>query len=629
MSKPNARNFLIDLKALSTRLGNMNIFLFFLLVLFYQILLIFQGLDIVDEGFHATSYQQIFNDPESVQYSFIFWLTDFVGGSILKLFPFAGLFGLRLAGAILCTLTLVFAYRILRKNIAPGPLKLSLILLALFINNDPKDLYYNNLSAFLYVLTAYLLYSGLLRQKKFLIFVSGVVIGMNVFTRLPNVLAPGIGLVIFYYGHLAGFSMRTRFRQFFVYAAGCVAGILIILALMKSLGQLELFIHAIRQLFSISSGAKANDGLNGSYGLMNNLVKSLKQYLRSIGIILSVFSGVVIFSYVLEYTRSWHALLRSPIRIAILVFVIFFAITMIRSGIQDLALIDAFTGLGLAAAFFIIINGKEKDSRLIVLMGIFFMLVHPLGSAVGIYTVIPYSLWLTFPFAIDYIAGIRHFSLDLNISGQKNFLRIPINISEENTLLLKAIGLTIIILTCLYQIAVYPYFCDSHSRIGMRYQVDNRFMKGVYTSRGRTESINELLGQSSKYVHANDYVLAYDLMPMYHFWTQTRPYVRNPCPWFYSSQVFSNELDQAIKKDPKLPVVVRQNVLTIGEGSKWPEEKMKENYSGLERNRGRNEVMDKFLADHHYKTVWKNNVFEIMLPGEGANLLTRENLKDN
>ena len=36
---------------------------FFLLLFSFQLIFIFQGLDFVDEGFHSTFYQQIFNDP--------------------------------------------------------------------------------------------------------------------------------------------------------------------------------------------------------------------------------------------------------------------------------------------------------------------------------------------------------------------------------------------------------------------------------------------------------------------------------------------------------------------------------------------------------------------------------------
>ncbi|MDP9043030.1 MAG: hypothetical protein M3N30_13715, partial [Bacteroidota bacterium] len=47
--------------------------LFFLFIFVFQLVLIFQGVEMSDEGFLATFYQQIFDHPESVQYNFMFW----------------------------------------------------------------------------------------------------------------------------------------------------------------------------------------------------------------------------------------------------------------------------------------------------------------------------------------------------------------------------------------------------------------------------------------------------------------------------------------------------------------------------------------------------------------------------
>lgn len=85
--------------------------LFFLLGVFYQILFIFQGLDLSDEGFYATFYQQIFNDPQSVAFNFMYWLTGILGGAWYYLFPHLGLLGFRILGVIVTSATLILTYR--------------------------------------------------------------------------------------------------------------------------------------------------------------------------------------------------------------------------------------------------------------------------------------------------------------------------------------------------------------------------------------------------------------------------------------------------------------------------------------------------------------------------------------
>ena len=50
--------------------GNFSQVLFFGGILAYLVAVTFQGLDLLDEGFHVTFYQQFYRDPESVQYAF-------------------------------------------------------------------------------------------------------------------------------------------------------------------------------------------------------------------------------------------------------------------------------------------------------------------------------------------------------------------------------------------------------------------------------------------------------------------------------------------------------------------------------------------------------------------------------
>src|SRR5512143_1495157 len=64
--------------------------LFFGLLALYHAVIVLQGLDMLDEGFHATFYQQLFRDPASVQYAFFYWLSGIAGASVLELFPALG-----------------------------------------------------------------------------------------------------------------------------------------------------------------------------------------------------------------------------------------------------------------------------------------------------------------------------------------------------------------------------------------------------------------------------------------------------------------------------------------------------------------------------------------------------------
>ena len=148
----------------------------------------------------------------------------------------------------------------------------------------------------------------------------------------------------------------------------------------------------------------------------------------------------------------------------------------------------------------------------------------------------------------------------------------------------------------------------------MRYTSSSPLLKGIFTSQGRANAIDELLKASSQYIGQKDEVLAFDCMPMYHFVSNTRPFTGNPCIWFYTTSAFETELLKAEKNATQLPVVVQQLIKTTGEGSAWPEVRPQQAYSQFERNLKKNEIFYEYLKRNQYEKVWSNELFAIWIP---------------
>src|SRR5450432_2493597 len=159
--------------------------LFFFLIFILEVLLIFQGLDLSDEGFLSTFYSHIFNNPVSVSYNFMFWLTGVIGGALAKVFSPFGLLGIRLGGAVVNTVTAILTFQLLKKYLNPVYLKIGLLLVVLSLNNDIKVLNYNILSALFYIVIVIFLFSGLQKKRLVKILLSGFFVGLNVFIRTP------------------------------------------------------------------------------------------------------------------------------------------------------------------------------------------------------------------------------------------------------------------------------------------------------------------------------------------------------------------------------------------------------------------------------------------------------------
>jgi Dolichyl-phosphate-mannose-protein mannosyltransferase len=603
---------------LPQRLGNwltgMNIYIFFLIIFIYHVLVIFQGIDFNDEGFHLAFYQQIFNNPESVQYAFWGWLSGIVGGSFMKLFPFLGMWGIRFLGAVVSTATIIIVYNLLKKYLHNGYLKVSMIMLSLFINEDAKNLYYNNLSAFLYFAAAYFIFVGLRDHRKWMIFTSGIVVGLNIFTRLPNLLGVGLILSIIYYGYVSKKSIKYIVIRSCFFLAGSVVACLLVFAVMKSLNHFSYFIESIKMISTSSHGAKKDDGLDGAYGITNLLKINFDDYKGAIRFLVLVSLPILLIGVINNLARNASKFLKQSVYILNYLLVLAILILALKGWFTSFRLLEFFTGLSLLSSLVFFEKNGSQDLKLLTIIGGLILFIHPFGSSAGIATVVVYSMWIAFPVALDLIVRLNWTSLELRIKSSVGDTLLKSAFDVQSFRNLRWVVICIISLGCLYNVIKYPYLCDYHKRWEMHYSVDNKWTKGIFTSKGRVNDLNELLTASAKYIKPNDIVLAYDCMPLYHFMTETRSYVRNPCIWFYTTELFRNELEYAESHQNLLPVIVRQLIKTTGEGSAWPEVKPAENYLNFKRTQAKNNILNDFIKKHNYNEVWNNGDFTILIP---------------
>ena len=124
--------------------------------------------------------------------------------------------------------------------------------------------------------------------------------------------------------------------------------------------------------------------------------------------------------------------------------------------------------------------------------------------------------------------------------------------------------------------------------------------------------MNELLLNLNRFVKPNDYLLAYDKIPMVHFLTETKPYMYNSWVWIYDYNSFEKKLLKAEQDINELPVVVQQKIETIYEFSEPIEDYMSENKKNTNfHSNERNAIMNSFLKRNNYEIVWSNAYFNI------------------
>ncbi len=573
-----ASNFLNNfLKKTDVRL-----LLFFLFL--YQLIFIFWGIDFTDMGWMATNYQQVFNDPRSVEACFGRWLTIIIGGIWVHLFPGFGIIGIRVLGVLVYTATLNIVFLLLKDHFDRDKLKSGLVLMVLLTGPHYAFMgfHYNTLTAFFFVLMLFFLFRGLVEKNYKKIIIAGVFLGLNVFVRIPNIAGIAILAVIGYCGYHYKYTFKQFFKVFGCFLIGLSLATGAMIILMVSLNQEIIFLNSLKDLLNMGVSDKK------PHGIMKMLRILSMQFLNifSKALIIIIVSGIFIF------ISGWlkkKILFLIPLILAILIY---FSVST-----NDFMLIEEmFTIYGLILIVSIYSLWDKRlifEQKLLIITGLAMFAILPLGSDLVLVNMNGLFLFVIFPIVVE---RILNFNL---ING--------FSVTDEMASLYKK-SLAIITIGIILFGTFYYTYCEQNGKNNLHFSLESSLAHGVFTSKERADDINELINESQNFIKKNDYVLAFDWMPMFHFLTETRPYLYNIGISHYSGEELSEYFEKSLDEKKILPVIIRQKIDMWGN---WPRDTPK-NYHEMENERNR--WLNNLLLAHNYKMVWENNSFQILIP---------------
>lgn len=202
----------------------------------------------------------MFNDPESVQYLFLYYLSEYVGGLWYMLWGGCGIFGFRLLAMFVITATAYIVYRMMRNYVPQWCIMAGMFWAFLCADYGMMVFYHDYLTALLAVGASYALFLSLQKDSPRLMALSGFIIGINVFVRLPNL---SLVLLILL---LAPYYRRNRnvlkvLRMLLYALSGFAVGVLSVLALMAISGHYDIFMQAIADGFLAVGDEKSTHNL--------------------------------------------------------------------------------------------------------------------------------------------------------------------------------------------------------------------------------------------------------------------------------------------------------------------------------------------------------------------------------
>ena len=535
----------------------------------YQMLGVWWGLDLCDSGFYLTFYDNIFTAPETVQYNFMFYLSGVLGGALQWLFPSMGVVGFRLAGVVVNTLAAIVIWLALRRHVPPLALAFGALLVVMTYVKPVYTFCYDLLTALLYVAAIALLYRGLIDSRMRLIAAAGFVAGLNIFMRVPNVLGLAMVAVIIIDHRDSGTTWGTTWRRVAAFAAGVAAGIGVVVATMVAAGHWRLFLAILTDLQEISADTSGT----ATHSSTELIMTQLRFYGNELWC--AAKFAVPIVSYTLLSQRLQRAWLRWALLAVCLAVVAWMALRM--PSIQPLWL------LCVTGTVWAIVRGK-REVRIAAWLGLGMLLVFPLGSDGGAYNNGSIIAWAAAPVAA--ILWTRQ----------------------------RLLPFTIALLACSAVTAVTggAYF-DGGNLLSKTAVITMPRAADIHTTPERAQAIDSVMSGIASHVHEGDTLLVYGCAPMLNYLSHTRPAMGCSWPELLSADALERRL-ATLDKCP--PLVLRQKFSAMGQQWTTPSEEYLVHYparNGFQDDR-KLQVFNAFLQRHGYAALYDDSHFVLLAP---------------
>jgi hypothetical protein len=566
------------------------------LIVIWPFLFIWQGLDMTDTGYLLTGGQQIFIEPQNIQFSYL--LSFLINGSWNRLAGSLGLMGAYLGGAVLYLLTAVCVYVALKKAV-PEKILLLGILISIMIPNLMRYITYNNLTSLFFVAGSGIMIAAFRKKSIPCYFLSGILFGLTVYLRLPNIVSIFLFVAIIIGHFLDDGSWKDNIKESLSFLAGFALALVIPFVILHLAGLSGQYVETFHRLWDIMTDPSSH---HSGGGLIKKVIMDLDRTFAAF------FKGFLILAILAKINDT------APNRFMSVSITTIVAVTVVITAFGFLGRTAGYHYYVIAFSGFILllqIFGFTPSNRVVRFASLLALLVMGFamaGSNTG-FSAARYDLWLAFPLSLYGLSRME----GLNICGSEIAEKVNRDINPCLRIFsTKGIGMVRNVI-CVSLILFFSILCyrfsyrDSDRRYQLRYSVDHPAMKYFYTTEQRARTISEALAELSKYCMPGDYLLAYNYIPLIHYLTGTRPYAYHSWPDMYTPELLLEKLKQAIVERKIFPPVIRAKYPPLNDS--WPQEHL----SGRGSSR-HHEVFDEFLKHGKYVQVWENDFFQILLP---------------
>lgn len=582
---------------MNSLIGNkkINFLLLSLIVIFPWLFIALQGIDMSDSGYWLVGYQNFFSNVDVSKSIFSCWLTLLLGAGTNSLLGWMGFWGFKIANIIILYGMLYIVYLMLRAYTNYTLLLFFLLLTAIFASIDRLSIIsYYNLTALFFLAAGALIYFGLIKNRIFLIFLAGFILGLNIFVRFPNLLGIGLIVAIIYYDFAKRHSRKETLKKSMFLIIGYMTGILATLFLMYLVGHYDLYIENITELLALSKDSAYH------HSSLQLLTRTIVGHIRGfiVGFVLLVALGTFTWlSRFWNHSKAWVwgiAILSSLIMVILLSKIVHYETK------TYFWIYPGMIGIFLIILFWMAYKLFREKPELGTLAVIAYLIVEliPLGANTGFKTAI-YGLYLAMPLILIYLAS------------QKEIKIGSIYIRSQELYFLKVfISVFILIFSLIVGNIYFSAYHDGRSRWSMLSTVNNIKLKGTFTTKERADTLSNLLVNIKPFLDQYNSLLAYEYIPTIYYLTDANLFLDTSWPYLYAPKILKQKLEMNLKKKG-FPLVLRAKTLT--KDKDWPKsgKPIDTTKPMVVENR---KLLQNFLNKNHYQTVWENRDFELLTP---------------
>jgi hypothetical protein len=566
-----------------SRLGPID-WVLILVIAIYPFLLIWQGGDLTDTGFHAIYSQNFFSDLNEGNLLYKTVLTYLVGHLWVQLFPELGIWGLRLLAALFIQGAVLLVFLTL-KDLNPRRVVLVGLLCAqVFALRFTSMVFsYDWVALFFLMLTAYCLWHGVRDASYRWLFASGLISGLAFLARLPSILLLGlVPLVIVHcewarQGTLIGKDVVWEsVKKYAVFSLG-------FLALFSSIGLLigntDAWSLYFEKLLGFRSELSKVDP-SATYSLSNLIETYLKDLQKFFPYLLGACAATAAFFIVSNATR------RRATRYFLASLCMGFAFLLFYGDFSYSNKVQYFVPALCVVTSVIAFRPHETASRQyrsLVLIGWSIAFVGVAGTATGLFLKLYYGMVLLIP-----LLGVLLWNRNV-----ENIWKL--HVTWRPWLLINAA--IIILIGGMLQFGwIYHVNSGLLSRLEAVYPIDHMLMRNIYTTAERAKHIEDVTRAIEIHIRPENSLFIYGHEPLFYYLSQQKPalfsfWMANAEDRVARAGQIIGLLEQSIYQTSRYPLILVTNRMQLGkEGSV---------------------LLDRFLEKYNYQCVEDSGNFQV------------------